>query len=159
MSVHVFQERLLWAKVNKTDTCWEWTASKNSNGYGKFVVFTDGKHRSMLAHRVTYQMLVGEIPEGASIDHICHNPSCVNPDHLRPASAKQNLENRRSANSNSVSGVRGVSWSKRSRKWRTTVMHHGRQHSAGNHDDLSEAEAAVIELRNRLHTYNDVDRH
>jgi len=151
------QERF-WSKVAKTDTCWLWTAHRNVSGYGKFMIRVDGSHRASLAHRVAYELAVGPIPEGFHIDHTCHNPACVKPSHLRPVTNKENLENRDAANSNTKSGVLGVSWFPRDQKWRATVTHHGRQHSAGYYSTVAEAEAAVVELRNRLFTHNDADR-
>jgi hypothetical protein len=63
------------AKIEKTDSCWWWTGAKNNRGYGNY--------RSKSAHRLSYEMNKGKIPDGLTIDHICRNPSCVNPDHLR----------------------------------------------------------------------------
>lgn len=73
-----------WAKVNKTDFCWLWSASKFKTGYGQFGA---GKY----AHRIAYEMIVGPIPEGMVIDHLCRVRHCVNPDHLEPVSNKTNL--------------------------------------------------------------------
>jgi hypothetical protein len=73
-----------WAKVNKTDGCWEWTASRGPKGYGYFV--RDGTRRpgrrSESAHRVSWEMAHGPIPEGLYVLHKCDNPPCVRPDHL-----------------------------------------------------------------------------
>lgn len=80
-----------WRKVVKTSTCWVWTAATNSTGYG--CVGIEG--RRYLAHRVAYQALVGPIPEGLTIDHLCFNKLCVNPEHLEPVTAAEN--NRRAA--------------------------------------------------------------
>lgn len=73
-----------WAKVERTDGCWEWTAAKDTNGYGVF--WLDGKQQQ--AHRVAYEMLVGPIPDGMQIDHICANRLCVR--HLRVCSPWEN---------------------------------------------------------------------
>lgn len=73
-------------KINKTDTCWLWTASLDTHGYGH--VSYGGKLR--LAHRLLYELLKGPIPDGCVLDHICRTRHCVNPDHLRPMSAAQN---------------------------------------------------------------------
>jgi HNH endonuclease len=65
-----------WAKVDKGPFCWNWTAYKTDEGYGTF--------RSKLAHRVSYAMCLGGIPEGKILHHVCENPCCVNPSHLLP---------------------------------------------------------------------------
>lgn len=67
--------------------CWLWGASGNRSGYGQ--VRADG--RLQVAHRVVYGLLVGKIPEGLTLDHICRNRACVNPDHLEPVSGKENI--------------------------------------------------------------------
>lgn len=82
-----FQDRF-WSKVNVSGPCWEWTASTKGNGYGQV------KHVSqaspMFTHRVAYEMLVGEIPKGLTLDHLCRNRICVNPDHLEVVTGKVN---------------------------------------------------------------------
>jgi hypothetical protein len=68
-----------WAKVNKTDGCWLWTAYVNrQNGYG--MMQWDGKLR--LAHRISYALAFGPVPEGKWVLHHCDTPACVNPAHL-----------------------------------------------------------------------------
>lgn len=66
------------AKVMKTESCWEWLATHNGRGYGLFRV--DGTYQ--LAHRVSYTLYKGAIPQGLLVRHTCDNPNCVNPDHL-----------------------------------------------------------------------------
>lgn len=66
------------AKVRKTDRCWEWVGAAFQNGYGAFWI--DGKTTG--AHRASYQIHIGEIPQGLEIDHLCKNIKCVNPKHL-----------------------------------------------------------------------------
>lgn len=76
-----------WAKVDKTDGCWLWSAARTADGYGNIKV--DGKARR--AHRLAYELSVGEIPAGLDLDHLCRNRSCVNPDHLEPVTRRENV--------------------------------------------------------------------
>ena len=66
--------------------CWMWTAYKDPCGYGRF----EAAGRSKAAHRVAYELMIGPIPDGLCIDHICRTRGCVNPDHLRAVTAKEN---------------------------------------------------------------------
>jgi hypothetical protein len=77
-----------WPKVDKTDGCWLWTAATNEFGYGIFRI--DG--RNVRAHRWAYEDLVGPIPKGLVLDHLCRTPACVRPDHLEPVTQKVNSE-------------------------------------------------------------------
>lgn len=79
-------EDRFWPKVEKTDGCWNWTASCQAGGYGKFLY--DG--RVQPAHRAAYLMLVGPIPPGYQIDHLCRNRKCVNPAHLEAVTQREN---------------------------------------------------------------------
>jgi len=147
-------EERFWEKVNRTGECWLWTGAKNDRGYGYF----KAAGRNAKAHRVSYQISKGAIPDGINIDHICHNTSCVRPDHLRLATQKQNLENLTGAHSTNVtSGVRGV-YRSREGRWQARVTHNRTIHTAGTHATIQQAEAAVIALRNQLFTHNDADR-
>lgn len=79
-------EERFWAKVEKSDGCWLWTGAKTTTGYGS--VWLDG--RSVKAHRVAYELLVGRIPDGLTIDHLCRVRLCVNPAHLEPVTNREN---------------------------------------------------------------------
>ena len=78
------KEELFWSHVLKTKTCWLWTASVNSRGYGTSM-------RGQLVHRISYRLIKGEIPGGLEIDHICSNKRCVNPEHLEAVSHLVNM--------------------------------------------------------------------
>lgn len=84
---HPLAERF-WSKVDRDggpDCCWPWLAAR-ANGYGKFYV--DG--RMVRAHRFAYELLVGPIPEGLVLDHLCAVTFCVNPAHLEPVTQREN---------------------------------------------------------------------
>lgn len=93
-----------WPKVNKGEGCWTWTGSTNGVGYGKI---HDGE-KLVYAHRLSWQMANGDIPEGGVIDHICHTPGCVRPSHLRLVTKKQNVEHRAGATRTNRTGHRNV---------------------------------------------------
>ena len=78
-----------WSKVDKDGPggCWLWTASQNGYGYGKF----KAPHAFVASHRYAYELLVGPIPDGLQIDHLCRNRACVNPAHLEPVTQRVNL--------------------------------------------------------------------
>lgn len=83
-----------WSKVDKTGEYWVWMAGRDRLGYGRF----GNSDRlapaasSVLAHRIAYEWLVGSIPEGLTLDHLCRNTSCVNPAHLEPVTNLENLQ-------------------------------------------------------------------
>ncbi len=86
-----------WAKVDKNGPmpqthaalgseggpCWIWTAARMREGYGRF--------DQVLAHRLAYELVIGKIPDGLQLDHLCRNRACVNPAHLEPVSCRENV--------------------------------------------------------------------
>lgn len=67
-------------EINSVTGCWEWLNYLGSDGYGQF----SDKYKTLVAHRFSYERLVGPIPEGLTLDHLCKNKKCVNPEHLEP---------------------------------------------------------------------------
>ena len=80
-----------WSKVDKNGPggCWLWTASLNNRGYGRFG--PTGQRKLVRAHRWAYEAVVGPIPDGLVIDHLCGVKRCVNPAHLEPVTNFENL--------------------------------------------------------------------
>lgn len=70
------------------DGCWTYQGRRDDNGYGR--VARQGGSGDLMAHRVIYEALVGPIPDGLTLDHLCLNTSCVNPAHLEPVTRSEN---------------------------------------------------------------------
>ena len=68
--------------------CWLWLAA-STRGYGAYAY--SGSDDVRPAHRVTYETLVGAIPDGLVIDHLCRQPCCVNPSHMEPVTIGENV--------------------------------------------------------------------
>jgi len=74
-------------KIGEPDECWPWLGTPSGNGYGRIGF---GK-KMFTAHCVAYELLVGQIPEGLTLDHTCRNRICCNPKHLEPVTEKVNI--------------------------------------------------------------------
>lgn len=89
-------ERIL-RRISITDSgCWEWQGVRNRDGYGVIEIRQPGTGRrgggraQRAAHRISYETFAGPIPEGLTIDHLCRNRACVNPEHLEPVTQRVN---------------------------------------------------------------------
>ena len=80
----------MWERIDKTDTCWLWIGATSANGYG--VTSAGNGNRLVGAHRRVYELLVGPIPEGLQLDHLCRVRNCVNPAHLEPVTPSVNQQ-------------------------------------------------------------------
>jgi len=94
--IEAVHEDRFWSKVDKTagsQGCWLWKAGLFASGYGSFSMKVE-KKQNLRAHRVSYLIAHGTIPNGLYIDHMCRNRRCVNPAHLRAVTPRVNaLEN------------------------------------------------------------------
>ena len=78
-----------WAKVRVLpNSCWQWTGARALNGYGHLGMGS----RTVYAHRLAYDTLIGPIPDGLELDHLCRNRGCVNPSHIEPVTRAINLQ-------------------------------------------------------------------
>lgn len=82
-----------WSNVDtdSSDGCWLWKLSVGSHGYGQVGWWENGRSRMVLAHRVSYELLVGPIPDGLQLDHLCRVRLCVNPSHLEAVTQRENI--------------------------------------------------------------------
>lgn len=86
-------EQRFWRKVQKGDGCWLWTGHVDAKGYGRFQV---APRQPVTASRFAYELTHGPIPQGEGyhglcVMHVCDNPQCVRPDHLRLGTQKDNI--------------------------------------------------------------------
>lgn len=72
----------------RLDGCWNWTGTRTAAGYGVTGIRAGGETR---AHRLSYRVHIGEIPNGKVIHHACENPACVRPEHLEAVTDRENL--------------------------------------------------------------------
>ena len=96
-----------WSKVERTPTCWIWKASRRAKGYGAFVwANPDGTVIQGRAHRFSWELCNGPIPDGLCVLHRCDNPSCVRPEHLFLGTRSDNNQDMRAKGRHVAGGLR-----------------------------------------------------
>lgn len=141
---------MFWQKVEVggDDDCWIWRGNlqPNSYPYGRITFNAE----PLLAHRVSYELNIGKIPDGYVIDHICHNPKCVNPKHLRACTRSQNTINQKLRKDNTT-GQKGVSMCKNGTRFRAELVLNGKCYVIGCFDNLKAATEAYVAASTKYH--------
>lgn len=87
----VLQRLLARIEIDAVQGCWVFQGTTATNGYGTIgAAMPDGTRKTFLTHRVAYEGMVGRIPAGLELDHLCRNRACCNPDHLEPVTRSVN---------------------------------------------------------------------
>lgn len=91
----VEERLLLLSRPDETSDCRVWTACIDRRGYGRILIRVEGRSYTRMAPRAAYETWVGPIPDGLTVDHVCFQPLCVNPAHLRLLTRSENSRYRR----------------------------------------------------------------
>jgi hypothetical protein len=95
----------LFKKIVYDHGCWTFTGGKKGGGYS--YAYDGATRRHVPGHRLVYEHLVGPIPDGLVLDHLCRNPRCINPIHLEPVTNEENVRRGASCRSTETSCTKG----------------------------------------------------
>jgi hypothetical protein len=139
---------LIWKKITSYRVKLGDVAGSLEPIYGYRILMIDNKFYRL--HRMIFLYHHGYLTDGLQIDHIDGNPGNNRIENLREATRSQNMQNGK-IHSDSKSGVKGVSWDKKNRKWKTQINVAGKPIFLGLYNILEEAEAVVKEAREKYH--------
>jgi hypothetical protein len=85
LQLEKYDPQTIFSNAEIGQNCWIWQGSMYENGYGKY-----GK-RGFMAHRLAYELAIGDVPSDMCLDHLCRNRACINPAHLEIVTMSENL--------------------------------------------------------------------
>ena len=148
----IYEQLIKYSTTIPETACIIWFGPENQKGYGRILV----ERKRQNVHRVVYEMECGPIPNGMVIDHICHERSCINPDHMRICTNNENVKNRK-LNINNTSGFKGVSKNSYTSKkglpprWVASIQSNGKTINLGSFGSKQEAYEAYCKAAVELH--------
>lgn len=112
--------------VVNDEGCWQWSRRLAYDGYGRVTIRVGDARRTVSVHRTVYSLLVGPVPDGLQLDHLCRNRGCCNPAHLEPVTCRENLlrgDTLNAANAGKTHCVRGHAFDEANTTWNGTKRH------------------------------------
>ncbi len=139
----------------------KWRAKWDRSARAFYVQGIATRKYSEMGRKMVYlSRFIMNAPVDLEVDHINHNPLDNRRCNLRLVDKSGNAQNRRGANRNGKTGIRGVSWHKEMGKWMASIRVHGKQHRIGYFDNLEEAARAVEAARAKYMPYSpDAEHH